>query len=151
MLDGHALACSAAAPGTVFLANRMGLFRSEDGGSHWQDVDVGRFSPMTYGRDLRVSPHDPKVLYAALSPEQKRTFDNLPLLEGHGDGRPGNGGFGGHGRMGQGGPRPEREQAELIDRLGRVAGRVVEGQARGFLIETAVLQVELRPVVGTLG
>src|SRR5438552_2694720 len=30
MLDGHALACSAAAPGTVFLANRMGLFRSAD-------------------------------------------------------------------------------------------------------------------------
>jgi len=68
MLDGHALACSAAAPGTVFLANRMGLFRSDDRGAHWQDIDVGRFSPMTYGRDLRVSPHDPKVLYAALSP-----------------------------------------------------------------------------------
>jgi len=68
MLDGHALAVSAAAPGTVFLANRMGLFRSEDKGAHWQDVDVGRFSPMTYGRDLRVSPHDSKVLYAALSP-----------------------------------------------------------------------------------
>jgi photosystem II stability/assembly factor-like uncharacterized protein len=68
MLDGHALACSAAAPGTVFLANRMGLFRSDDGGGHWADVEVGRYSPMTYGRDLRVSPHDPKVLYAALSP-----------------------------------------------------------------------------------
>ncbi len=68
MLDGHALACSAAAPGTVFLANRMGLFRSEDHGGHWQDTEVGRYSPMTYGRDLRVSPHDPKVLYAALSP-----------------------------------------------------------------------------------
>ncbi len=68
MLDGHALACSAAAPGTVFLANRMGLFRSDDGGAHWHDIEVGRFSPMTYGRDLRVSPHDPKVLYAALSP-----------------------------------------------------------------------------------
>ena len=68
MLDGHALACSAAAPGTVFLANRMGLFRSEDRGAHWQDVDIGRFSAMSYGRDLRVSPHDPKVLYAALSP-----------------------------------------------------------------------------------
>src|SRR5947209_17680973 len=53
---------------SVFLANRMGLFRSDDGGGHWQDVDVARFSPMTYGRDLRVSPHDPKVLYAALSP-----------------------------------------------------------------------------------
>ena len=34
MLDGHALACSAAAPGTVFLANRMGLFRSADRGEH---------------------------------------------------------------------------------------------------------------------
>jgi hypothetical protein len=68
MLDGHALACSAAAPGTVFLANRMGLFRSDDRGAHWQDVEIGRFSPMSYGRDLRVSRHDPKVLYAALSP-----------------------------------------------------------------------------------
>src|SRR5579864_964056 len=68
MLDGHALACSAAAPGTVFLANRMGLFRSDDQGAHWQDVEVGRFSPMSYGRDLRASPHEPKVLYAALSP-----------------------------------------------------------------------------------
>src|SRR5437763_760208 len=63
-----ALACSAAAPGTVFLANRMGLFRSDDRGAHWADVEVGRYSPMSYGRDLRVSPHDPKVLYAALSP-----------------------------------------------------------------------------------
>jgi photosystem II stability/assembly factor-like uncharacterized protein len=68
ILDGHALACSAAAPGTVFLANRMGLFRSDDRGAHWHDIEVGRFSPLTYGRDLRVSPHDPNVLYAALSP-----------------------------------------------------------------------------------
>ena len=68
MLDGHALACSAAAPGSVFLANRMGLFRSDDKGAHWADMEVGRFSPLTYGRDLRSSPHDPKVLYAALSP-----------------------------------------------------------------------------------
>ena len=68
MLDGHALALSAAAPGTVFLANRMGLFRSDDKGAHWQDIEVGRYSPLTYGRDLRVSPHDPNVMYAALSP-----------------------------------------------------------------------------------
>jgi len=68
MLDGHALACSAAAPGAVFLANRMGLFRSDDGGAHWEDMEVGRFSPLTYGRDLRASPHDAKVMYAALSP-----------------------------------------------------------------------------------
>ncbi len=79
MLDGHALACSAAAPGTVFLANRMGLFRSDDSGAHWADIEVERFSPLTYGRDLRVSPRmSRKVLYAAMSPKalpQRRRRD----------------------------------------------------------------------------
>src|SRR5436309_1222773 len=68
MLDGHALCVSAARPGTVFLAVRMGLFRSAERGAHWQTMDIGRFSPLTYSRDLRVSPHDPRVLYACLSP-----------------------------------------------------------------------------------
>jgi photosystem II stability/assembly factor-like uncharacterized protein len=73
MLDGHALACSAAAPGSVFLANRMGMFRSDDKGEHWQDMEIGRFSPLTYGRDVRTSPLDPKIMYAALSPAARST------------------------------------------------------------------------------
>ena len=77
MLDGHALACSAAAPGTVFLANRMGLFRSNDRGQSWQDMEINRFSPLTYGRDIRVSPHDPKVLYACLSPAARSTDGSI--------------------------------------------------------------------------
>jgi photosystem II stability/assembly factor-like uncharacterized protein len=77
MLDGHALACSAAAPGTVFLANRMGLFKSADRGEHWEDMEIGRFSPLTYGRDIRTSPHDPKVLYAALSPAARSTDGSI--------------------------------------------------------------------------
>jgi photosystem II stability/assembly factor-like uncharacterized protein len=68
MLDGHAITVSAAAPRTVFLANRMGLFTSENRGEDWADLEIGRFSPLTYGRDIRVCPHDPRVLYAALSP-----------------------------------------------------------------------------------
>jgi photosystem II stability/assembly factor-like uncharacterized protein len=77
MLDGHALAVSAAAPGSVFLANRMGLFRSDDRGANWQDIEIGRFSPLTYGRDIRVSPQDPKVLYAALSPAARSTDGSI--------------------------------------------------------------------------
>ncbi len=77
MLDGHALACSAAAPGTVFLANRMGLFKSGDRGEHWEDMEIGRFSPLTYGRDIRTSPHDPKILYAALSPAARSTDGSI--------------------------------------------------------------------------
>jgi photosystem II stability/assembly factor-like uncharacterized protein len=77
MLDGHALAVSAAAPGTVFLANRMGLFRSNDRGEHWQDMEINRFSPLTYGRDIRVSPHDPKIMYACLSPAARSSDGSI--------------------------------------------------------------------------
>jgi len=68
MLDGHALCVSAAKPGTVFLAVRMGLFQSNDRAKSWDDMEVGRFSPLTYARDVRVSPQDPSTLYACLSP-----------------------------------------------------------------------------------
>ncbi len=68
MLDGHALCVSGARERTVFIAVRMGLFRSEDGGMTWDDMEVGRFSPLTYSRDVRVSPQDARVLYACLSP-----------------------------------------------------------------------------------
>ncbi len=71
MLDAHALCVSAAAPGRVFLAVRMGLFQSDARGMGWRDLEVGRFSPLTYARDVRVSPHDPRVLFACLSPASR--------------------------------------------------------------------------------
>src|SRR5204863_3715715 len=49
MLDAHALVVSDAAPGAVFLAVRMGLFKSDDRGTKWNDLEVNRFSPLTYG------------------------------------------------------------------------------------------------------
>ncbi|MDP6388828.1 MAG: hypothetical protein QF654_02905 [Alphaproteobacteria bacterium] len=67
MMDSHALAVSAERPGTVFLATRMGLFSSADKGEIWREMGIGRFSDLTYARDLHVSPHDPRVMYAALS------------------------------------------------------------------------------------
>jgi photosystem II stability/assembly factor-like uncharacterized protein len=68
MLDSHATAMSAAAPDTVFLGLRMGLFRSDDRGATWYDTEINRFSPLTYCHDVVVSPHDPHVLYTCLSP-----------------------------------------------------------------------------------
>jgi photosystem II stability/assembly factor-like uncharacterized protein len=67
MMDLHALTVSAEQPGTVWVANRMGLFVSEDRGDHWSEFGIGRFSDLQYGRDLMVSPHNPKVFVAALS------------------------------------------------------------------------------------
>ena len=54
-------------PNKVILAVRMGLFETKDGGQTWEDMEVGRFSPTTYGRDIKVSPQDGNTLYAALS------------------------------------------------------------------------------------
>lgn len=67
MLDGHAITISPAEPDAVILACRMGLFRTTDKGESWQDMDMKRFSPITYGRDVKVAPQDPKTMYAALS------------------------------------------------------------------------------------
>jgi photosystem II stability/assembly factor-like uncharacterized protein len=67
MLDGHAVCTSAADPDSVIIAVRMGLFRSTDQGKTWDDLRVDRFSPFTYGRDIKVAPQDPNTLYACLS------------------------------------------------------------------------------------
>jgi photosystem II stability/assembly factor-like uncharacterized protein len=77
MLDTHALCVSPARPGTVFLAVRMGLFQSDDRGATWRDLEVGRFSPLTYARDVRVAPHDPRTLYACLSPASRSEAGSL--------------------------------------------------------------------------
>ncbi len=67
MLDAHAICASPADPENVIVAVRMGLFRSGDHGAHWGDMNVGRFSPFTYARDIRVAPGDANTLYACLS------------------------------------------------------------------------------------
>ena len=77
MLDGHALCVSSAKPGAVFVALRMGLFLSRDRGAHWEDMEIWRFSPLTYGRDVRVSPQDPRTLYACLSPAARSQDGSL--------------------------------------------------------------------------
>ena len=69
MVDCHAITMSPAQPGTVFLANRMGLFRGADKGTRWQEMGIGRFSELTYARDVKAYPHDPDTLFAAFSDE----------------------------------------------------------------------------------
>jgi photosystem II stability/assembly factor-like uncharacterized protein len=74
MLDSHAIAVTG---GRVFLAVRMGLFESEDRGKSWHDMQIGRFSPLVYCRDVIVSPQDPNVMYACLSPASRSTDGSL--------------------------------------------------------------------------
>jgi len=71
MLDAHAVCVSAVAPERVVLAARMGLFESTDAGTSWRDMAVGQYSPLTYARDIRVSPHDARSMYCCLSPASR--------------------------------------------------------------------------------
>lgn len=77
MMDVHAVAVSAEQPGKVWAANRMGLFVSEDKGKSWAEFGIGRFSDLTYGRDLMVSPHDSTVFLAALSDSSRGVAGSL--------------------------------------------------------------------------
>jgi photosystem II stability/assembly factor-like uncharacterized protein len=61
----------------VFLAVRMGVFRSADRGATWEDMEIGRFSPLTYSRDVCVSPHNPSTLFTCLSPAARSEDGSL--------------------------------------------------------------------------
>jgi photosystem II stability/assembly factor-like uncharacterized protein len=68
MLDVHAICVSSAAPETPFLALRMGLFRGEDRGMHWIDLNIGQHAAhLRYGRDIVVAPWDPNTLFACVA------------------------------------------------------------------------------------
>ena len=65
-LDLHGVQMSAAQPDTVFISVREGLFHSRNRGEHWEAINLGKFSSITYCRDLRVAPYDPHTLYVSL-------------------------------------------------------------------------------------
>ena len=67
MLDGHAITISPADPDAVVIACRMGLFESRDKGKTWADKEMKKFSPITYGRDVKAAPQDATTMYCALS------------------------------------------------------------------------------------
>ena len=66
LLDLHGIQVSSAQPDTVFITVRAGLLRSDDRGEHWQPIDLSKFSHITYCRDLRVAPDNPRTLYISL-------------------------------------------------------------------------------------
>jgi len=84
MLDLHALIVSPTEPGTVWIANRMGLFVSRNRGKNWNEFGIRRYSEYTYGRDIIVSPHDPAVYVAALSASARGDAGSVSLTRDKG-------------------------------------------------------------------
>ena len=65
-LDVHGVLANRAQPHTVHVITRVGMFRSEDRGEHWDHVDLEVLGEKgTYCRSLREAPDDPSTLYLA--------------------------------------------------------------------------------------
>lgn len=68
MLDVHAICVSPAAPDAPLLALRMGLFRGENRGQTWTDLNIGQHAAhLRYGRDVVVAPWDDNTLFACVA------------------------------------------------------------------------------------
>jgi photosystem II stability/assembly factor-like uncharacterized protein len=67
MFDAHAICTTPVRPDVAFYVCRMGIFSTTDLGETLHDLEVRRYAPFRYTRDLRVSADDPSTLYACFS------------------------------------------------------------------------------------
>ena len=51
---------------SVFISNRTGVWRTQDRGQNWQDLQFESFSDIQYSRGVEVAPNDPSTLYACV-------------------------------------------------------------------------------------
>jgi photosystem II stability/assembly factor-like uncharacterized protein len=65
-VDVHSVVTDSTAPGTVTIATRIGVFKSENRGERWRHLGVPKLRPQgSYCRFLAPSPDDPRTLYLA--------------------------------------------------------------------------------------
>lgn len=67
MFDAHAVTTSLASPDSLFYICRLGIFESQDLGKSFRDLEVGKYAPFTYCRDLRMAVGQPEKMYACFS------------------------------------------------------------------------------------
>ncbi len=66
LMDLHGVALGSPQVDVVFIANRVGVWRSHDRGEQWENVHLEKFSPICYSRGVQVAPHDPNTLYTCV-------------------------------------------------------------------------------------
>ena len=66
LLDLHGVAMGGAGSRSVYISNRTGVWRSEDQGENWRNVEFEKFSDIQYSRGVEASPNDPNTLYACV-------------------------------------------------------------------------------------
>jgi photosystem II stability/assembly factor-like uncharacterized protein len=67
MFDAHSVCTTPARPEAAYYGCRMGIFSTTNLGDTFRDLEVRRFAPFRYTRDVRVAADDPRTLYACFS------------------------------------------------------------------------------------
>ena len=66
LMDLHGVAVGSADSSSVFISNRVGVWRTRDRGDNWEYLQFERFSGIKYSRGIQASPNDPNTLYACV-------------------------------------------------------------------------------------
>jgi photosystem II stability/assembly factor-like uncharacterized protein len=66
LMDLHGVALGSPRADTLFIANRVGVWRSQDRGERWENLHLEKFSPICYSRGVQVALNDPDTLYACV-------------------------------------------------------------------------------------
>jgi photosystem II stability/assembly factor-like uncharacterized protein len=66
LMDLHGVALGSPRSDTLFIANRVGVWRSRDRGDTWENLHLEKFSSIAYSRGVQVAPNDPNTLYACV-------------------------------------------------------------------------------------
>jgi hypothetical protein len=66
LMDLHGVALGSPRADTLFIANRVGVWRSQDRGERWENLHLEKFSPICYSRGVQVALNDPNTLYACV-------------------------------------------------------------------------------------
>ena len=66
LLDMHGVTVGSPQSDSVFVSNRMGVWRSRDRGGNWENLRFETFTPIMYSRGVQVAPDDPNTLYACV-------------------------------------------------------------------------------------
>jgi photosystem II stability/assembly factor-like uncharacterized protein len=66
LMDLHGIALGSPQAEALFIANRVGVWRSQDRGERWENLHLEKFSPICYSRGVQVAPNDPDTLYACV-------------------------------------------------------------------------------------
>jgi photosystem II stability/assembly factor-like uncharacterized protein len=66
LMDLHGVALGSPQAEALFIANRVGVWRSQDRGERWENLHLEKFSPICYSRGVQVALNDPNTLYACV-------------------------------------------------------------------------------------